>query len=331
MKVVNVVLSGGVGSRLWPLSRKSRPKQYLPIFGGQSLFEKTVIRNSEICNQVMVVGGVDNYQLSRDILKKTATTDYIELVEAAPRNTAAAIAFAALSLPEDAIMLVTPSDHLIGDQEKYNADLSQAVALAKNGDLVTFGLIPSKPETGFGYIEHEGNNVLGFREKPALEQAKAYLSQGNFLWNSGMFCFAAGTYLRELQKYEPEVLKTSKAAMKNAKEGFLPLDLSMEIPSISVDYAVMERSDKIKVIPSNFSWSDMGSFEALFEYYPIGSKERVGENLVLGTGKHVEFIGMEDVVLVETDDAILVLNRKNAQDVKKVYERLEKENPSLLN
>ena len=281
MKVVNVVLSGGVGSRLWPLSRKSRPKQYLPIFGGQSLFEKTVIRNSEICNQVMVVGGVDNYQLSRDILKKTATTDYIELVEAAPRNTAAAIAFAALSLPEDAIMLVTPSDHLIGDQEKYNADLSQAVALAKNGDLVTFGLIPSKPETGFGYIEH--------------------------------------------------VLKTSKAAMKNAKEGFLPLDLSMEIPSISVDYAVMERSDKIKVIPSNFSWSDMGSFEALFEYYPIGSKERVGENLVLGTGKHVEFIGMEDVVLVETDDAILVLNRKNAQDVKKVYERLEKENPSLLN
>ena len=331
MKVVNVILSGGVGSRLWPLSRKSKPKQYLPIFEGQSLFEKTVIRNSGICNQVMVVGGVDNYQLSRDILKNTGISDYIELVEAAPRNTAAAIAFAALSLPKDAIMLVTPSDHLIGDQEKYDDSLSQAVNMAKNGFLVTFGLIPSKPETGFGYIEHEGNNVLGFREKPELEQAQAYLVQGNFLWNSGMFCFAAGTYLSELEKYEPEVLKTSKAAVEQAENGFLPLELSMEIPSISVDYAVMERSDKIKVVPSSFSWSDMGSFDALFDYYPMGSKERVGGNLVLGSDKHVEFVGMEDVVLVETKEAILVLNRSNAQDVKKVYERLEKENPGLLN
>ena len=331
MKVVNVVLSGGVGSRLWPLSRKSRPKQYLPIFEGQSLFEKTVLRNSGICDQVMVVGGVDNYQLSREILKSTATSGYIELVEAAPRNTAAAIAFAALSLPREAIMLVTPSDHLIGDQQKYEASLKEALELAKNGNLVTFGLIPSKPETGFGYIEHEGNNVLGFREKPALEQAIAYLSQGNFLWNSGMFCFEAGTYLDELEKFEPEVFKASKAALDQADGGFLPLDLSMNIPSISVDYAVMERSDKIKVVPSGFSWSDMGSFEALFDYYSEGSKEKIGDNLFLGTDKHVEFVGVKDVILVETKDAILVLNRNNAQDVKKVYERLEKDNPRLLN
>jgi mannose-1-phosphate guanylyltransferase len=173
--------------------------------------------------------------------------------------------------------------------------------------------------------------VLGFREKPALQQAISYLSRGNFLWNSGMFCFEAGTYLDELEKFEPEVLKSSKAALERANDGFLPLDLSMEIPSISVDYAVMERSDKIKVVPSGFSWSDMGSFEALFDYYPEGSKEKVGVNLVLGTDKHVEFVGIEDVVLVETKDAILVLNRSNAQDVKKVYERLEKDNPRLLN
>jgi mannose-1-phosphate guanylyltransferase len=331
MEVVNVVLSGGVGSRLWPLSRKTRPKQYLAIFEGQSLFEKTVLRNSGICDQVMVVGGVDNYQLSRDILKNTSTSGYIELVEAAPRNTAAAIAFAALSLPREAIMLVTPSDQLIGDQPEYEASLREALELAKNGNLVTFGLIPTKPETGFGYIEHEGNNVLGFREKPALEQAISYLSKGNFLWNSGMFCFEAGTYLDELEKFEPEVFKFSKAALAQADKGFLPLDLSMEIPSISVDYAVMERSDKIKVVPSAFSWSDMGSFEALFDYYSEGSKEKMGDNLVLGTEKHVEFVGIKDVVLVETKDAILVLNRNNAQDVKKVYERLEKDNPGLLN
>ena len=214
MKIVNVILSGGVGSRLWPLSRKSRPKQYLPIFEEQSLFEKTVIRNSKVCNQVMVVGGVDNYQLSREILNKEESTNYLELVEAAPRNTAAAIAFAAFSLPEDAIMLVTPSDHLIGDQDVYDTSINQAIEMAKKGFLVTFGLIPTKPETGFGYIEHEGNDVLGFREKPGLVQAQSYLKQGNFLWNSGMFCFEAGTYLNELEKHEPEVFKTSKIALE---------------------------------------------------------------------------------------------------------------------
>ncbi|WP_162342183.1 mannose-1-phosphate guanylyltransferase [Cyclobacterium salsum] len=331
MKIVNVVLSGGVGSRLWPLSRKSKPKQYLPIFEEQSLFEKTVLRNATVCDQVMVVGGVDNYHLSRQILNEK-NIPFQELVEASPRNTAAAIAFAAFSLPADSIMLVTPSDHLIGDQKRYEAALTQAVNLAQKGFLVTFGLVPSRPETGFGYIEHQENEVLSFREKPDLATAREFLEKGNFLWNSGMFCFTAETYLNQLQMHEPEVYEKSKQALGQAKEGFLPKEQSMEIPSISVDYAVMERSDKIRVVPSTFNWSDMGSFEALFDYFPEDSKERKGNNLVLGTGeKHVEFVGVQDLVLVETADAILVLNRANAQDVKKVYEKLEKENPGLLN
>ncbi|WP_162417018.1 mannose-1-phosphate guanylyltransferase [Cyclobacterium roseum] len=331
MKIVNVVLSGGVGSRLWPLSRKSKPKQYLPIFEEQSLFEKTVLRNATICDQVMVVGGVDNYHLSRQILNEK-NIPFQELVEASPRNTAAAIAFAAFSLPADSVMLVTPSDHLIGDQKRYEAALTQAVNLAQKGFLVTFGLVPSRPETGFGYIEHQENEVLSFREKPDLATAREFLEKGNFLWNSGMFCFTAETYLKQLQMHEPEVYEKSKQALGQAKEGFLPKEQSMEIPSISVDYAVMERSDKIRVVPSTFTWSDMGSFEALFDYFPEDSKERKGKNLVLGTGeKHVEFVGVQDLVLVETADAILVLNRANAQDVKKVYEKLEKENPGLLN
>lgn len=331
MKIINVVLSGGVGSRLWPLSRKSKPKQYLPIFEGQSLFEKTVVRNSAVCDQVMVVGGTDNYQLSRQIMNEK-DIPFQELIEATPRNTAAAIAFAAFSLPSDSILLVTPSDHLIGDQKRYEAALAEAVNLAQKGFLVTFGLVPTRPETGFGYIEHQENEVLSFREKPDLATAREFLDQGNFLWNSGMFCFTAETYLQQLEKHEPEVYEKSKNALQHAKDGRLPKDLSMEIPSISVDYAVMERSDKIRVVPSTFTWSDMGSFEALFDYFPQGSNEKQGTNLVLGTGrKHVEFVGLDDVVLVETEDAILVLNRANAQDVKKVYEKLEKENPGLLN
>lgn len=330
MKIVNVVLSGGVGSRLWPLSRKSRPKQYLPLFNDESLFEKTISRNLKLCNQLMVVGGVDNYLLSREILKQTGQIDCLELVEAAPRNTAAAIAFAALSLHPEDVMLVTPSDHLIGDEEKYREAVENAVSLAKNGYLVTFGLVPTKPETGFGYIEYKGNDVVSFREKPGIEKAKEFLEKGNFLWNSGMFCFSAGTYLSELDKFEPSVLSSSKDALKANEKGFLPLELSMRIPSISVDYAVMERSKKIKVVPSAFKWSDMGSFEALYEYFPDDSQEKKKSNMVLGTSKHVEFVGTEDIILVETNDAILVLNKTHAQDVKKVYERLEKENPGLL-
>ncbi|MEX2593641.1 MAG: sugar phosphate nucleotidyltransferase [Anditalea sp.] len=329
MKVTNVILSGGVGSRLWPLSRKSRPKQYLPLFDSQSLFGLTVKRNQDICHQVLVVGGIDNYQLSREHLKNSSQNDYIELVEACPRNTAAAIAFAAFSLEKENIMLVTPSDHLIEDQDLYEEALNKAIDLAKEGFLVTFGLIPTKPETGFGYIEYKGNEVISFREKPSLELAKEFIEKGDFLWNSGMFCFSAEVYLGELKKYAPDVFNAAFEAYAKSDNGFLPKEESLKIPPISIDYAVMEKSDKIKVVPSSFSWSDMGSFEALYEYTQERDAGR-SSNLVLGSKKHVEFIGVENVILIESEDAILVLNKNNAQDVKKVYERLEKENPDLL-
>lgn len=330
MKIINVILSGGVGSRLWPLSRKSKPKQYLSLFEGKSLFELTVKRNQAICSRVMVVGGIDNYQLSREHLKGVSADSYTELIEASPRNTAAAIAFAAFSLDESDIMLVTPSDHLIEDDQEYEKALHQAIALAQEGFLVTFGLIPTRPEIGFGYIEYQGNEVLSFREKPSEELAKEFIQQGNFLWNSGMFCFSAGTYLKELEKHEPGVYHAAREAFYKAENGFLPMEESLKIPSISVDYAVMEKSDKIKVVPSSFAWSDMGSFEALHDYDLKKNKERPGSNLAIGSKKHVEFVGLENVILVETEDVILVLNKNNAQEVKKVYERLEKENPDLL-
>lgn len=330
MSVINVVLSGGVGSRLWPLSRKSKPKQYLPIFDGSSLFELTVKRNQPYCDKVIVVGGKDNYLLSRECLERLGVTEYLEIVEAMPRNTAAAIAFAAFACDADDILLVTPSDHLIMEGDAYGDSIRQAIALAGNQGLVTFGLVPTKPETGFGYIEHAGNEVISFREKPSKHQAEEFIAQGNFLWNSGMFCFTAGLFLSELERYEPEVYRMAALAFQRAQDGFLPAAESSQIPSISVDYAVMERSNKIKVVPSHFQWSDMGSFEALYEYTALDNPNRKGTNLVIGSNKKVEFLGVEDVILVETDDAILVLNRSSAQDVKKIYERLEKENPELL-
>ncbi|MBD8490103.1 mannose-1-phosphate guanylyltransferase [Echinicola sp. CAU 1574] len=332
MKTINVVLSGGVGSRLWPLSRKSCPKQYLPIFEGQTLFQKTIARNRALCDSLMVVGNKANYELSRKDLKGLALDGFIEIIEACPRNTAAAIAFAAFSANPEDILFVTPSDHLIDAEDNYLESVKRAIELAQNGYIVTFGLKPTRPETGFGYIESKGEDVLSFREKPNLDTAEKFLKKGNFLWNSGMFCFKAGVFLEELKRYEPIVWEKSKEVIQASKEGFLDYDLSMEIPSTSVDYAVMERTEKIKVVPSSFNWSDMGSFESIFEYMTDhGYHADENGNMVIGTELYTEFVGMRDTMLIQTKDAILVLQKEKAQDVKKVFEKLEKEKPELVN
>jgi mannose-1-phosphate guanylyltransferase len=331
MKSINVILSGGVGSRLWPLSRKSRPKQYLPIFDKETLFQKTAVRNSKFCDSVLVVGNKDNYLLSRNDLEKSKIESYFEVVEACPRNTAAAIAFAAFaSNPED-ILFITPSDHLIDSDGQYESAVRRAFELATEGSIVTFGLKPSRPETGFGYIEAFGENVKRFHEKPSQETAEEFLKSGNFYWNSGMFCFQAGVYLEELQAFDPEVYSASKIAFEAASDGKLDFDLSMQIPSISVDYAVMEKTKKIKVVPSEFNWSDMGSFESIYDHFKVQGHPVDSEgNMVIGTDIHTEFLGMKDTLLIQTSDAILVLQKDKAQDVKKIFERLEREGSELV-
>ncbi|GAB3224273.1 mannose-1-phosphate guanylyltransferase [Algoriphagus aestuariicola] len=330
-RTFNVILSGGVGSRLWPLSRKSKPKQYLPIFEGQTLFQKTVLRNKSFCDELIVVGNSDNYGLSRTDLTNAGINTYSEIIEACPRNTAAAIAFAAFAVDPNEILFVTPSDHLIHADEHYASAVSRAMQLAGEGFIVTFGLKPTKPETGYGYIESDGEDVKSFREKPDLTTALGFLERGNFYWNSGMFCFKAGVYLKELQEFEPEVFLAAKEAYENSESGKLDYTLSMRIPSISVDYAVMERTNKIKVVPSLFQWSDMGSFESIYEYLEQTGhpKDELG-NMVIGTSIHTEFTGLTNTILIQTPDAILVLRKENAQEVKKVYERLEKEHPELV-
>ncbi|MXO05993.1 mannose-1-phosphate guanylyltransferase [Flavobacterium sp. HBTb2-11-1] len=329
--IIHVILTGGVGSRLWPLSRKSRPKQYLEIFEGKSLFEMTVERNSYLADKVMVVGNVDNHHLSGLVMDKTNTV-YVNIVEATPRNTAAAIAFAAFaSKPED-ILIITPSDHIIDKIEDYNKAIHEAISKAKDGFIVTFGIIPTKPETGYGYIESKGDKVLSFREKPNETTAKEFIARGNFLWNSGMFCFKAGVLLDELKQFQPDIYEKSKAVWESSEQGFLDLELSMQIPSISIDYAVMERSKKIKVVPASFSWSDLGSFESVYEYlvskgHPVDSNG----NMVIGCESHTTFLGLRNTIFVHTDTANLILQKENSQDVKDIYNELERQKSDLLN
>ncbi|CAA9200631.1 mannose-1-phosphate guanylyltransferase [Flavobacterium collinsii] len=329
--IIHVILTGGVGSRLWPLSRKSQPKQYLEMFEGKSLFEMTVDRNSHLADKVMVVGNVDNHVLSAKVMDKSKKA-YVNIVESTPRNTAAAIAFAAFASDPDDILIITPSDHIIEKMEDYNKAINEAVVKAKEGFIVTFGIIPTKPETGYGYIESRGDEVISFREKPNETTAKNFIARGNFLWNSGMFCFKAGVLLEELKQYQPDVFEKSKAVWEVNKEGFLDLSLSLEIPSISIDYAVMERSKKIKVVPAAFSWSDLGSFESVYDYLVSrGHSIDDNGNMVIGTEKYTAFLGLRNTIFVYTSTANLILQKENSQDVKDLYCELERQNSELLN
>ena len=321
--ITHVILTGGIGSRLWPLSRKNLPKQYLELFDGQSLFEKTVLRNENVATKTIVVGNIENYKMSNSIMSKF-DKPFTHIVEAVPRNTAAAIAFAAFASKPDDILLITPSDHIIEGSDLYESALKQAIALASQDHLVTFGIKPGKPETGYGYIEFENENVIAFHEKPNLATATTYLESGNYFWNSGLFCFKSKKFLAELKRREPEVYIASKIAWKANKKGFLNYKLSMEIPSISIDYAVMERSKDIKVVATQFEWSDLGSFESVYDYLvQNGHPIDLNRNIVIGTSMHTTFIGVKNCILIYSADALMVLQKENSQEVKQVYQHLE--------
>nr|WP_284040514.1 sugar phosphate nucleotidyltransferase [Sphingobacterium sp. lm-10] len=323
-------MTGGVGSRLWPLSRKSNPKQYLKLFKEGSLFAMTVLRNQALCDQVTVVGNCDNHQLSQEVMDAHSIT-YTDIIEATPRNTAAAIAFAAFAANPDDILIVTPSDHVIVGDEAYSQAMQAGIAKAQQGYIVTFGIKPVRPETGYGYIEFQEDQVLSFREKPNQDTAEDFIERGNFLWNSGMFCFRADTLLQELQQFEPQVYATALATWKSQKDGRLDEALSKKIPSISIDYAVMERSKKIRVVATEFAWSDLGSFESLYDYL-VQTGHQVDENgnMVLGSDLYTAFVGLKNTIVVSTPDAMLFVQKEKSQDVKKVYNTLEKHQSKLI-
>ena len=342
--MTNIILCGGSGTRLWPLSRTLMPKQFVKLFEDESLFQKTVERNQKTCNTQFIVSNAEQYFLAADQIEehnidhsKTNINQPRFLLEPVGRNTAPAIALACLALEPEEIVLITPSDHLIKDEASYFEAVEKAKKFAQTDYLVTFGITPQYPETGFGYIEADGKNVLSFKEKPDAATAQAYLDAGNFYWNSGMFMFKAGVFLEELQKYAPALYKASLKAFENV---VIDDDLirikhedMMAIPEDSIDYAVMEKSSKVKVIPSNIDWSDLGSFESLDE--EIESSDNVislgaSNNLILSP-KQVAAIDIEDLIIIDTADALLVSKKGSSQKVKEAVKLLKEQNSELPN
>ncbi len=325
--MTNIILCGGSGTRLWPLSRQLMPKQFIKLFGDQSLFQLTVERNSDMCNNQLIVSNVEQYFLALDQLEELKQESVEYILEPVGRNTAPAIALACMALDVDEVVLVTPSDHLIRNHDAYIEVLKEAKQLALEGYLVTFGITPTFAETGFGYIEANGVDVEHFHEKPDAKRAKEYLNAGNYYWNSGMFCFRAGVFLEELKKYSPNMFEKTQYAFSQAnKDGMVRIkhDDMLGIPEDSIDYAVMERSKIVKVISSDIGWSDVGSFDALAKELPNDKNN----NLILAT-KQVELLGIKDSIVVDTRDALLVAKKGHSQDVKEIVQRLNKEGSEL--
>jgi len=346
--MTNIILCGGSGTRLWPLSRKLMPKQFLKLFNGESLFELTIRRNRDICDSFFIVSNIDHYFIALDQIeehKEFLGLDYRFLLEPVAKNTAPAIALACFALDINEIVLVTPSDHLIKNKDEYLKALNRAKTLAKEDYLVTFGITPTSVETGFGYIEAEGEDVKLFHEKPSLDRAKGYLEQNlkegksKFYWNSGMFMFRAGLFLEELEKYSPKIYKLAHEAYLSAKgENPIRIDTkAMEkIPEDSIDYALMEKSKRVKVVPSSIDWKDLGSFDSLVE--EMDSKEAIeieGSNNFYYSDtkdKVIATIGIEDLIVVDTKDALLISKKGKTQRVKEVVNILKNSSQfSILN
>ena len=349
MKLIPTILCGGAGSRLWPVSRETHPKPFMRLADGQSLLQKAFLRGAAmpgatevltVTNRELFFKTQDEY---RDINSAKLPTSFI--LEPFGRNTAAAIAAAALYVSkthgDDAIMLVLAADHLIADQPAFSAAVAKATELAEGGSLVTFGIKPDAPETGYGYIQAEGNRVLRFVEKPSLEVAKTYVASGDYLWNSGMFCFSAGSILRELERYSAEVLHTTRRCLEQSSVaesfGFAQIELHADtfakVPDISIDYAVMEKSKDVAVVPCSIGWSDIGSWTAVSELSAADANgNRVeGDALmhdstncyIQSNGRMVATVGVDNLMIIDTPDALLVADRSRVQDVKHIYAALK--------
>ncbi|MCI4412155.1 MAG: mannose-1-phosphate guanylyltransferase/mannose-6-phosphate isomerase [Thiotrichales bacterium] len=346
--MINLILCGGSGTRLWPLSRKLLPKQFVKLFDGKSLFQKTVERNIQLSDSIYVVSNAEQYFLAKDQLTEMPEADTRYLLESVAKNTAPAIALACMSLDSEAIVLVTPADHLIKNERAYQQVVQQAKALAQQGNLVTFGIVPTYPETGFGYIESRGVDVLSFKEKPSLEVAKAYIDQGNYYWNSGMFCFKAGVFLSELALLAPDIYsacqQSYRTIIQDGTTSRIPFESMEIIPEESIDYAVMEKSQKIKVVAADIDWSDLGSFDSLNDEMPKNSQGNAilkrgddvpvitinsHNNLVITRNHAIATVDIDDLIIVDTTDSVLITKKGSSQKVKDVVAQLKRMKPEL--
>ncbi len=344
MHITPVVLSGGGGTRLWPLSRSSIPKQFLALTGDRTLFQQTVLRANglEGVTAPIVVGNRNHTGVIAAQFAEIGTIARAVIVEPEGRNTAPAVALAAEALEASDLMLVMPSDALILDESQFRSAVLAAVEPATEGRLVTFGVTPTRPETGYGYIEvgpsrGAWSEVARFVEKPDLSTAEAYLAGGRHLWNAGMFMFSAGRLREEIRQHAPSVAEAVSGAWvdRQVVDGVVEPGASFgSSPSISIDHAVMEQSDRVAVVPMDAGWSDVGSWQALWEMessddsnVAFGQVELldVKGSYVRAGGRLVAMIGVHDLVVVDTPDALLIASRERSQDVKQLLERIPPE------
>jgi mannose-1-phosphate guanylyltransferase/mannose-6-phosphate isomerase len=353
--LIPVILSGGAGTRLWPVSREAHPKPFMRLPDGEGLLQKTVLRslNIEDVHQTLTITNREYYFHTRDEYAalntgKAAGFDY--LLEPCGRNTAPAIAMAAHYLQDaygaDAIMLVLPADHVINNQKSFNLAVAEAVTLAQQGKLVTFGIQPDRPETGFGYIQKgevlagNASQVSCFVEKPDLSKAEEYLASGQYLWNSGMFCFQPQTFLAALQEHAPDIYQGTQTCWDATQRDVQPVELDHDsfaaVPSNSIDYAVMEKASDVAVVACDFDWSDVGSWDAVSNLAESDDEgNRIdGDAMLIDSsncyvhteGRLVSVLGVDNLVIIDTPDALLIADRNKSQEVKKIVEKLKADN-----
>ena len=342
--ILPVILSGGSGTRLWPLSREAYPKQFLQLAGANSMLQSTWLRVADVATQPPIVVANEAHRfIAAEQLQQAGTTPSAILLEPIGRNTAPAIAAAALEACRDGadpLLLVLPSDHLIHDVAHFHRAILDAAAVAEQGKLVTFGIQPTAPETGYGYIKAiagEGTRAIErFVEKPDLATAQAYIATGEYYWNSGMFLFRASRYLQELERLQPQILAACRASWDKARRDadFIRLDADAfkASPSDSIDYAVMEKTADAAVVPLDAGWSDVGSWTALRDVSEQDANGNAHRGDVIAIDCHDTFaygerliamVGLDDVIVVETDDAVLVGRSDRMQEVKDVVARLK--------
>jgi mannose-1-phosphate guanylyltransferase/mannose-6-phosphate isomerase len=348
MQIIPVILSGGSGTRLWPLSRKQYPKQYLPLVGDKTMLQETILRlrGLENLEEPIIVCNVDHCFLVAEQCQQIAIQNPVVLLEPEGRNTAPAIASAAfqsLKQTDDAVLLVLSADHVIEDVEAFHKAINIASNQAQNGKLAIFGIVPTDANTGYGYIKASKDIVRGaykvdeFVEKPDLETAKSYFKQANFLWNSGMFMFKATTLIDELTSHSPEIVSSVNAAVNNAVQDLDFIHLEKQAfkssPNDSIDYALMEKSNNVVVVPLDAQWNDIGSWSAL---YDVGEKDTNGNvikgdvitkdttNTFINANHHmVATIGVDNLIVVDTPDATFIATQDKEQEVKSIVESLQ--------
>ncbi|MGH1537524.1 MAG: mannose-1-phosphate guanylyltransferase/mannose-6-phosphate isomerase [Gammaproteobacteria bacterium] len=346
--LIPVILSGGTGSRLWPLSRKLYPKQFIPLKGDKSLYQSTLerIASLEEVGGVVTICNDEHRFMAAEQARLSNIKNSEIILEPIGRNTAPAITIAALhamNQQANARLLVLPADHILGDQKQFSHAIEQACQAAEN-NLVTFGVVPSRVETGYGYIKHEQDEVSDsaypvteFVEKPDFNTAEKYIENGNYLWNSGMFLFRAELFLQEIKQHQPEIYQACQKAIEKGEKDldFIRLDENSfsNAPSISVDYAVMEKTTKAVVVPLESGWSDVGSWHSLWESFEHDEQnnatygdvveEDCNSCFIHANHRLVTAVGVKDHVIVETADAVLVAPHDRAQDVKKIVDKLK--------